>query len=554
MKPAPPVTRTRFAKPSGGRKGSGRPAADISQLSRDWNRKTPDVGPRPQAVRGRGVGAEQEAGMGGLRLLAVALTCCWWPPGSQGKTLRGSFSSAAARDAHGQSIGHFEFHGDHALLCVRINDIAVAIGKEAKLYLFQAQEWLKLQESGHGYSCSEKLSKAQLTRTGTTIYLGNKLETKESSNTALFDLSIPFLFLVMNQTEHNLTVSQIPYPQTWHVFYADKYTCKEDNENSQVEDIPFEMMLLNPDAEGNPFDHFSAGESGLHEFFFLLVLVYFVIACIYAQSLWQAIKKGGPMHVVLKVLTTALLLQAGSAFANYIHFSSYSKDGIGVPFMGSLAESLNWVQALSLRLFYRSQLPLQFFDIASQIQMLYLLLSLCMGWTIVRMKKSQSRPLQWDSTPASTGIAVFIVITQSILLLWEQLEDTSPHSHHSHHNLAGILLIVLRICLALSLGCGLYQIITVERSTLKREFYITFAKGCILWFLCHPGLACISIIFNDYQRDKVITVGVILCQSVSMVILYRLFLSHSLYWEVSSLSSVTLPLTISSGHKSRPHF
>lgn len=41
MKPAPPVTRTRFAKPLGGRKGSGRPAADISQLSRDWNRKTP---------------------------------------------------------------------------------------------------------------------------------------------------------------------------------------------------------------------------------------------------------------------------------------------------------------------------------------------------------------------------------------------------------------------------------------------------------------------------------------------------------------------------------
>lgn len=50
--------------------------------------------------------------MGGLRLLAVALTCsCWWPQGGQGKTLRGSFSSAAARDAQGQSIGHFEFHG-----------------------------------------------------------------------------------------------------------------------------------------------------------------------------------------------------------------------------------------------------------------------------------------------------------------------------------------------------------------------------------------------------------------------------------------------------------
>lgn len=29
------------------------------------------------------------------------------------------------------------------------------------------------------------------------------------------------------------------------------------------------------------------------------------------------------MHTVLKVLTIALLLQAGSAFANYLHFSRY---------------------------------------------------------------------------------------------------------------------------------------------------------------------------------------------------------------------------------------
>ncbi|XP_052046622.1 integral membrane protein GPR180 isoform X3 [Apodemus sylvaticus] len=389
-----------------------------------------------------------------------------------------------------------------ALGLIIINNVAAAIGREARLYLFRAQEWLKLQGDSPGSGCSERLSRAQLTVT-------------------------------VNQTEHNLTVSQLPAPQTWHVFYADRYTCRDEAERPQVDDIPFEMVLLNPDAEGNPLDHFGARESGLHEFFFLLVLVYFVTACIYAQSLWQAMRKGGPMHTILKVLTTALLLQAASALANYTHFSRYSRDGIGVPLMGSLAEV---------------------FDIASQIQMLYLLLSLCMGWTIVRMKKSQSRPLQWDSTPASTGIAVFIVITQSILLLWEQFEDTSHHSSHSHHSLAGLLLIILRICLALSLGCGLYQIITMERSTLKREFYITFAKGCILWFLCQPALACIAVLFNDYQRDKVITVGVILCQAVSMVILYRLFLSHSLYWEVSSLSSVTLPLTISSAHKGRPHF
>ncbi|XP_034971760.2 integral membrane protein GPR180 isoform X2 [Zootoca vivipara] len=353
----------------------------------------------------------------------AALSCGAWLSAAQAKTVRGGFSSAAA--GAGQAAAQFQFHGDCALLYVRINNVATAVGKEAKLHLFQAQEWLKLQESYQDYSCKERLSKAQL-------------------------------IMHLNLTEQNLTVSQIPYPDTWYVFYVDKFTCAVNYEDSESEEVQFEMVLLNPDAEGNPLDHFSAGES----------------VC----------------------------------------------------------------------------------DIISQVQMLYLLLSLCMGWTIGRMKKSQSKPLQWDSTPTSTAIAIAVVVTQSILLIWEQFEDTNHHSYHSHQSLAGGLLIGLRICLALSLGCGLYQIIRIERSTLKREFYITFTKGCLLWFLCHPSLVSISLMLRDYQREKVITVGVILCQLFSMVLLYRLFVSHSLYWEVSSLSSVTLPLTVASGHKSRHHF
>ncbi|XP_035420759.1 integral membrane protein GPR180 isoform X2 [Cygnus olor] len=476
------------------------------------------------------------------RLLWALCACCWgcaW-----GKTLRGGFVSAAARLQPWRPLARFQFHGDHAVLCVRINNVAVAVTKEARLHLFQAQEWLKLQNSIQDHSCTEKFSKAQLTISGFWWNGAVPANPKAEKRNTVRNLTNAWLHLLetsaedgsllsvtVNHTEQNLTVSQIPYPETWYVFYVDKFTCEENY--SETEDIQFEMVLLNPDAEGNPLDHFSAGESGLHEFFFLLVLAYFLTACIYAQSLWQTIKKRGPMHTVLKVLSIALLLQAGSAFANYLHFSSYSKDGIGAPFMGTLAELC---------------------DIVSQIQMLYLLLSLCMGWTIGRMKKSHSRPLQWDSTPASTGIAVVVVVTQSLLLIWEQFEDTNHHSYHSHHGLASGLLIGLRVCLALSLAAGLYQIITVERSTLKREFYITFAKACILWFLCHPCLATVSVIFREYQREKIITIGVILCQCISMVILYRLFLSHSLYWEVSSLSAVTLPLTVSSGHKNRHHF
>lgn len=88
----------------------------------------------------------------------------------------------------------------------------------------------------------------------------------------------------------------------------------------------------------------------------------------------------------------------------------------------------------------------------------------------------------WTKFSSSTIfiLGIWLVLLQSILLIWEQLEDTNHHSYHSHQSLAGALLLGLRICLAMLLGCGLYQIIRIERSTLKREFYITFTKVCTL--------------------------------------------------------------------------
>ncbi|XP_072114842.1 integral membrane protein GPR180 isoform X1 [Mobula birostris] len=419
-----------------------------------------------------------------------------------GKTVTGSFSSEIAAQSGGQQVAKFLFHGTNGLINCKIDNRTVAIDKGAKLYLFHEQAWLKLQEKTEEVNCLLKSSEAQLT-------------------------------IALDDVENNQNLSQFPYPQACHIVYADKYTCSEkefamDNDNFAAETIKFKLVLLNPDVANNPLDHFSAEESGLHDFYFLLVLVYFIVACIYAQPIWQSIKKDGPMQSTLKVLSVGLVLQASAAITNYVHLSRYSVDGIGVPLLGSLAELC---------------------DMISQNQMLYMLLSLCLGRTLGRMGRTQSRLLEWDSTPTSNIIAIATVITQGILLLWEQFEDIDHHSYHAYNGMAGLLLIVLRVCLALLLTSSLYQIITLERSVLKRDFYITFAKGCILWLLCHPVFVAVSAVFAEYQRKKIIVIAVILCQSVSMVILYRLFLSRSLFWEVSSLSSVTLPLTMSSGHR-----
>lgn len=67
---------------------------------------------------------------------------------------------------------------------------------------------------------------------------------------------------------------------------------------------------------------------------------------------------------------------------------------------------------------------------------------------------------------------------QGALLLWEQYSESESehHSYHAQQSLAGLLLMALRVVLALLLASVLYQIISTERSTLKRDFYLSFAK------------------------------------------------------------------------------
>lgn len=111
-------------------------------------------------------------------------------------------------------------------------------------------------------------------------------------------------------------------------------------------------------------------------------------------------------------------------------FCRYSKDGIGIPLMGSLAECMFFLQYVfslqegfflirqerTVRRLLKTLLLVVFavWDMVSQVSMLYMLLSLCMGWTLSRGRKPQSRPLQWEQSPASTAVALGGVVTQVI--------------------------------------------------------------------------------------------------------------------------------------------
>ncbi|KAK7893076.1 hypothetical protein WMY93_022228 [Mugilogobius chulae] len=430
------------------------------------------------------------------RLLARCLCLLLLLSETWGKTVTGVFRSEVARERNGQYITKFMFGGDVGLLVCRLDNAALAVEKESRLLLFP-----EIQPDLDKLSCSAE--------TGTST-IHNSPETRRAqsdrpatvflphSGTSCTQTDTPARSqrrsrLILTSASQSSCLTQILLETHWTISAPRKSVCTVST--SCCSCVLRGVLHLRPAAVPGSEERRS-------------------------------------MHTVLRVLTVALVLQGLSALCNYIHLSRYSRDGVGFPLMGNLAE---------------------LWDMVAQVSMLYMLLSLCVSWTLSR-RKPQSRPLQWEQTPTSTGVAVGAVLTQGCLLLWEQIleADSEHHSFHPQRSLPGLLLLLLRLLLVLVLASVLYQITSTERSSLKRDFYLSFTKGCFLWFLCHPVLVFISAIFNDHQREKVVTIGVILCQSISVVILYQLFLSRSLYWEVSSLSSVSLPLTMSrTNHRGR---
>lgn len=412
----------------------------------------------------------------------------------QAKTVSGTLSSKVSRSDWGQYVTTFCFHGN-ALINYTLDG---ETGGAPQLLLFTKADLEDLEEE----DCQDKLSRASFT-------------------------------YELKNTTGNVSVNAQPTPHLYHVLYVDQFTCLgpdsqgEGEGSTETQEIQYTIQLLNPDSLGNPTEHFGDDETGLLRFYQLLTLAYFVLGCIFAPRLHETLSKGGPMQLVIVLLTISTCLQATGTFIMMIHLARYSKDGMGSSAIEFFAE---------------------FFDVLSQFAMLYMLLSLSLGWTLGTSYRFAH--LQMVSRKPAAKVVGTLGILQAVLFVWEQIQDSDHRMYHAHRSFAGVALVVLRILLAALFAWNLNVIVSSERSALRREFYKSFTKSCMLWFLCYPLLVVMSWIFYEYLRYKLITMGVVLCQCCAVAMLYKLFFSRSLYWEVSALSS-TLPLRMDRtlGHK-----
>lgn len=167
-------------------------------------------------------------------------------------------------------------------------------------------------------------------------------------------------------------------------------------------------------------------------------------------------------------------------------------------------------------------------DGLAEYQMLLMMAKLSTGWTL----SSSFSTLDPKQMRQISVCVVTISVLEVILLFWG----------------TGLLQALVKIVIAGAFGLNISKKITEERSTLRKEFYIKFAKCSLTRVLAYPTLTIISFVLPMHTRFKVITWGLLTAQSLSILLLYKLFLSRSLYWEVSSLATSTLPLLMDRGH------
>ncbi|XP_014664652.1 PREDICTED: integral membrane protein GPR180-like [Priapulus caudatus] len=396
------------------------------------------------------------------------------------KTIRFTTNSAQARKARGLHVASFTFHGNGGEVRYLVNGTGHV---PARFFIYDAPRWKEAQSLSH-VNCTAK------------IHLANFHHRVSASS----------------------RVQVMPpggAPMTWHVVYADIYTCTM-TVMLTPNYMEYTLLLMNPDVVGNATNHFSVEQRGLLTFYGILVLLTFILMCIYAPQVYEAVIRGTPMHAVFQALSICVLGTCLSAFFMATHLTRFASNGEGLPS----------IETFSLLC-----------DMVSQAVMGYVMLYISLGWMLAGTWPHISQATLIPPFRAFTGL----LIVQMLLFAWTQLLSGKYTGYLGYRSDAGLLQVILNLGMASVLVANVNNLLSRERSVLKKDFYRSFTKVCLMWFLSYPILWALSCLVSPHLWLRVILFGETIFKVTAVVLLFKLVESRSLYWEVSSLWLPTPP-------------
>jgi len=150
----------------------------------------------------------------------------------------------------------------------------------------------------------------------------------------------------------------------WFFVLAD---CDLEQYNTKVSPMDFEISMFNP---GNT--HLPADEFGLPKLYMAVFFLLLGFGCYAVYLLQQHYEdQGKKVHLVVKLLSAAYILQLGSVFFELIHLWFYKSNGQGL---------------------YSADLLSELSEGLSQTMISFVLICLASGWTLVDYDEDAARP------------------------------------------------------------------------------------------------------------------------------------------------------------------
>mmetsp|Transcript_12909 Transcript_12909/g.14940 ORF Transcript_12909/g.14940 Transcript_12909/m.14940 type:complete len:403 (+) Transcript_12909:2-1210(+) len=308
----------------------------------------------------------------------------------------------------------------------------------------------------------------------------------------------------------------------WFLIVAD---CALEQFNAKVTPMQYEIKLFNP---GNT--HLPADEHGLPKFYMFVLASMLAFGGYLGSLTLDHYKKSHEIHLIVKLIGAAYALQAISILYEIIHLWYYKYNGYGIYYFDLLSEVLEGF---------------------SQTLIAFVLICLASGWTLVETeaigsKKNSVATLLREPSNLLKGANVVVfsivafVVLSFVLQIMNKSQDDNFSKFHDHESTPGHILVGLRFFLGIFFVYSLHVTIKHQENR-GGDRLLAFLRRLMLlgglWFLSFPLLVFIAGWFAHYLRHRIVSVGVLTLQTISLGILAHQFVSeHSTYFKLSTLA------------------
>mmetsp|Transcript_13617 Transcript_13617/g.15948 ORF Transcript_13617/g.15948 Transcript_13617/m.15948 type:complete len:481 (-) Transcript_13617:192-1634(-) len=308
----------------------------------------------------------------------------------------------------------------------------------------------------------------------------------------------------------------------WFLIVAD---CALEQFNAKVTPMEYEIKLLNP---GNT--HLPADEHGLPKFYVFVLICMTGYGGFLTMMIMDHYKKSREVHLIVKLIAAAYLLQGISILYELIHLWYYKHNGYGIYYFDLLSEVLEGF---------------------SQTLIAFVLICLASGWTLVETeaigsKKNSVATLLREPANLVKGanVVVFGIVTfvllSFILQIMNKSHDDNFSKFHDYESTPGHILVGLRLFLGIFFVYSLHITIKHQENRGGDRLLLFLRRLMLLgglWFLSFPTLVFVAGWFAHYLRHRIVSVGVLTIQTACLGILAHQFVSeHSTYFKLSTLA------------------